>query len=551
MSFEVTCDFKTTLPSGKYPPASPYARLTDYLRELIQEKILTRFIVKALLYPEFLRDIDTTEVRLRRRHKTVVRMYRHGTTSSEGSGNSNMSSEREFERQDAIENYTTSDDESRIYSGVHYKTDKRDSWDRTIYESFIDHGEGAGEIRYQKLHDSFGSLCFVTDCGSPTEDRESFMIGSKPSRYTPILGENDNFENVTHLSTARMHLLGIKQKSEQSQNSSFDNEHKLSGEKWKNMAFEDLLSIDEIKPLPSAKSPMQDRHHSMPNQFVGNRFNVSSLTEIYIPSCKNYGAEKIGTPCNSIEEHDESHSHSREVSSHKDKSVEVDCDNAKKTSDEHIGGSCSKDNENDEIFKTRCDSKFLPPATIYSSDSDSGMAGSYTLSPSDQPFPFHRSFLSRTSNPPNLVTSSTDYYVHHTISDPSEHRRRALENSFIHDDSTEGENKTKIVINIGGGDEKERKSHENVYFSGMYVHWWRKETLPVEMFEAIVKPSDDDCVEKKKRGNEKGSGKKKNPLKSSLMMLHLSVFFLKHIPFLFCTFFWIIKLCKNGNRNKN
>lgn len=516
----MTCDFKPTLPTKKYPPASPYAHLTDYLRELIQEKVLTRFIVKALLYPEFLRDIDTTEVRLRRRHKTVVRMYRHGTNSTEGSGNSVTSSEKELERQDAMDNYTTSDDENRIYSGVHYKTNKRDSWDRTIYESFVDHGEGAGEIRYQPLHDSFGSLCFVTDCGSPVaEDRESFMIGSKPSRYTPLSGENDNFDNVTHLSTARMHLLGIKQKSEQSQNSSFDNEHKLSGEKWKNMAFEDLLCIDEIK-VPSAKSP--ERHHSMPCQFVGNRFNVSSLTEIYIPSCKSYGVEKIATPCNSIDEQEEEHS--REVSCNKEEeeSKEKYCDNVKKTADE----SNSKDNE----FKERCDSNFLPPATVYSSDSDSGMAGSYTLSPADQQFPFHRSYLSHASNPPNLVTSSNDYYVHHTISDPTEHRRRAIENSFMHDDSTEGENKTKLVINIDGGCRKERNSNENVYFSGMYVHWWRKETLPVAMIEAIVKPSEDDCVERK-RGNEKGSGKRKKTLKSSLMMLHLSVFILTDLTF--------------------
>lgn len=505
--------------------------------------------MKALLYPEFMRDIDTTEVRLRRRHKTVVRMYRHGTNSSEGSINSTTSSERDLERQNAMDNYTTSDDESRIYSGVQYKTNKRDSWDGTIYESFIDHGEGAGEIRYHQLHDSFGSLCFVTDCGSPTDERderESFMIGSKPLRYTPLLGDGsrDSFENVTHLSTARMNLLGInKQKSEQSQNSSFDHEHKLSGEKWKNMAFEDLLSIDEMKPSPNAKSPLQEKHHSMPNQFVGNRFNISSLTEIYVPSFKSFGIEpsnnKIATPCNSIE--DKNQSHSREVSLQKIDSAEIalykanefdDCDKVKKTStiDDEPFGCSSKDNI--ELYKGRCDSNFMPPATIYSSDSDSGMAGSYTLSPSDPPFPFHRSCISHASNPPNLVTSSTNYYVHHTISDPIERHRRGIENNFIHDDSTEGENKTKLVINIDsmGREESHRNSNDNVYFSGVYVHWWRKEPLPVEIVEAIVKPSDDDSV---KRGNEKGSGKQKT-LKSSLMMLHLSVFFFELLSLLPC-----------------
>jgi hypothetical protein len=538
------------LPPKNYPPAAPYARLTDYLRELIQEKILTRFIVKALLYPEFIRDIDTTEVKLRRRHKTVVKMYRRGTTSSEGgsSENSENSSER-LERQNALDNYTTSDDdESKIYSGLQYKTGKHDSWDRTIYESFIDHGEGAGEIRYQQLHDSVNSFCFVTECDSPPEyERESFMIGSKPVRYTPLGdGRNNSIDNITHLSTARLNLLSIKQRSEQSQNSSFDNGHKLRGEKWKNMAFEDLLNIDDaIKTRYSAK-PLQERHHSMPNQFVGNRFNVSSVTEIYIPSCKNYNENNaaVATPYNSYDEQDEGeeekdeacplHSSSEMQLREKSKSIfnnsdevtaeilnnvkQFECDKIKKTKEEEeeeegvdahpISFTMLKDNE---TFVSRYDSKFLPPATIYSSDSDSGMAGSYTLSPSDAPFAYHRSFISHVSHPSNIVTTSSSG-KYNTNSDPigqtSMHREEyRVEKSFIHDDSTEGDNKTKLVINIDNSrdlvenEEEQSSGFNNLYFSAMYVHWWRKENLPDEMVEAIVSPSH----ENSKRG--KGSGK--------------------------------------------
>lgn len=466
-------------------------------------------------------------------------MYRHGTTSSEeeSSENSDDSSER-LERQNAVDNFTTSDDESKIYSGVKYRTGKHDSWDRTIYESFIDHGEGAGEIRYQQLHDSVNSFCFVTECNSP-DARESFMIGSKPSRFTPLNDGINNFiENETHLSTARMNLLSIKQKSEQSQNSSFDNEHKLSGEnKWKNLAFENLLNIDEsIKIRYSARlKSIEERHHSMPNQFVGNRFNMSSTTEIFIPSCKNYNEIVKGTtPYNSFEEHDKENNSSTlqlldkptfgvsdEVTAEILYNVrQFECDNAKKTTieEDHDNPVASfSTQKDDEDVSPRCDSKFLPPATIYSSgDSDSGMAGSYTLSPSEQPYAYHQSFMSHVSHPSNLISSSARYFNHNTNSDPTAHALMDTgfrnEKSFIHDDSTEGDNKTKLVININNGEQR-NNGFNNLYFSAMYIHWWRKENLPDEMIEALVKPSNDD-TEKANRGSVIGSGKNKT-LKSS------------------------------------
>lgn len=475
------------MPSKNYPPASPYASLTEYFRELIQNKTLTRFIVKALLYPEFLRDIDTTEVHLRRRHKTVVRMYHRGSTSSENSS-------KNLSRDHTLENYTTSEDESKIYSGLNYKTGKRDSWDRTIYESFIDYGDGAGEIRYQKLHDS--SFCFVTECDS-LEARESFMIGSKPIRYTPLLNSRKNSsDNITHLSTARMNLLSIKQRSEQSQNSSFEHEHKLSGDKWKNMGYEDLLNIDEM-PRSSSRIPME-RHHSMPIQFVGNRFNVSSITEIYIPSCKNYTEKNIlATPCNSFEIQEENEEKSKHSDSSQSKN-EVDFINkvfeTDKNDENVLSKSIYKPIENEDVFDSkRCD--FIPPATIYSSDSDSGMAGSYTLSPSDQPFGFSRSFISHVSHPSNLIsTSSRSYYAK------------------VHDDSLEGANRTKLVVNIDSESKRQSKESNNLYYSAMYVHWWRKESLPDEMIEALVTLPNDNEACSVSKGSEKGSGKKKTAL---------------------------------------
>lgn len=546
-SFEIVYDYKPTLPPKNYPPASPYASLTEYLRDLIHQKIITKFIVKALLYPLFMRDIDTTEVKLRRRHKTVVRMYRHGTTSSNSSteetSEESSSSSGHLERQNALDNYTTSGEDShRVYSSVRYKTGKRDSWNGTVYESFIDHGEDAGEIRYEPLHDSISSFCFVTECESPT--RESFMIGSTPHRF--IGGDNNDYDydNKIHLSTAKIHLLDIKQKSEQSQNSSFD-QHKLSGEKWKNMAYEDLLNIDEsIKPKVDAKTKsFQERHHSMPTQFVGNRFNVSSLTEIYIPSCADdtkpidQNPNKMPTPCNSIiESEGSSHVSHSNVSQRSQQRVELTIPSTNQMTAEIALTDFNEIDEEDdeeevpyrpihnisEIFSNdqgnsspiqpypscydankRCDSKFMPPATIYSSDSDSGIAaGSYTLSPSDQPFNYHRSFISHKSNlhALNVHNNATS----NAISDETERVNNPRYKYFTHQDvSLEGDNRTKVVINIDGG---KKKGCENVYYSGLYAHWWKKEKLPTQMIEAIAITSqtqDDQPL----RGDERGSGK--------------------------------------------
>lgn len=470
-----------------------------------------------------MRNIDTSAIKLRRRHKTVVRMYRHGTTSSNSSSNSeetsDSSSER-LERQDAMDQYTTSGDDSRIYSAVKYKTGKQDSWNGTVYESFVDHGEGAGEICYQPLHDSISSFCFITECESPT--RESFMIGSTPSRCAGN-EKKDSFDGVIHLSTAKMNLLEIKQKSEQSQNSSF--EHKLSGEKWKNMAYEDLLNIDgeSMKPkIESSQKMPQDKHHSMPNQFVGNRFNVSSLTEIFIPSCKNqseHSRNQIATPCNSFEEpmpdnvqSQTSHSSSMNFQERAeltlpapDKITAEILYNISELDDNNEA--CRDNNERlsneAEIFYStkskRCDSEFLPPATTYSSDSDSGIAaGSYTLSPSDQPFRLHRSFISNKFNP-LAVSSSSQHFV---SNDPTNVQNITFPHPFLHNDSSEGENKSKLIINVESG---LKEGTSNVYYSGLYAHWWKKEKLPIQVIEALINPNDDDDC---KRG-DRGSGKKK------------------------------------------
>ena len=487
-----------------------------------------------MLYPEFLRDIDTTEVKLRKRHKTFVRMYRRGNSStSSGEEESETTSER-LERQDAVE-YSTSGNESRVYSDIDCKTGRKESWDGTIYESFIDHGEDAGEVRYQRLrnNDSVNTFCFVTECESPT--RESFMIGSTPVRYVESKRHEPD-DNVMHLSTAKITLLDIKQRSEQSQTSSF--EHKLSGGGWKNMACEDLLNIDDSKVRNVKKEkPFEEKHHSMPVQFVGNRFNESSLTEIYIPSCKSQNENiknHLATPCNSFEDEE---AHSNSVQIHRgnltieapDQLTAEILYNIEKLTESSTrapspcGDRMSIDKGNSVIQPNpepeRHDSKCMLPVTIYSSDSDSGMAGSYTLSPSD-PLGQHRSFTSHKFNP-HVTPSSIDFYAQTTNIDSLNQDfsgLRAEMSSALHhkDESLEGENRSNVFINFESCI-KNSSTGESVYYSGMYAHWWKKEKLPIEIMEAIADHSG------KCESQERGSGKK--PLKNHFNDVALSCFF--------------------------
>uniref|UniRef100_A0A182UN66 Guanine nucleotide exchange factor n=1 Tax=Anopheles merus TaxID=30066 RepID=A0A182UN66_ANOME len=111
-------------------------------------------------------------------------------------------------------------------------------------------------------------------------DRESLNSGGAHGSARSNAGRSSGI----HTSTARLLLGELKlQCSEQSQVSSF--EHRDAHGR---MACENLLNLDEsmqIKHSLQQKTITEERH-SMPTYFVGNRFNNSSVTEIYIPSWK-------------------------------------------------------------------------------------------------------------------------------------------------------------------------------------------------------------------------------------------------------------------------
>uniref|UniRef100_A0A336LGF1 CSON011598 protein n=1 Tax=Culicoides sonorensis TaxID=179676 RepID=A0A336LGF1_CULSO len=303
---------RVTYPPVSYPSTAPYAQLTSYFRELVKDGTLTRFIVKALLYPEFLREFDISEIKMRRKHKSKKKLKRHLRKESwfvsessseegeeeededpEGSKIFRYSSESTVEEcsechgeleegeEDSKDEISEALDDS-TYGLIEYYTGKKsiNSAELTDYESFVDHGTEALDV----TDEFFISAPF---CDTPTDntnlvetidDRESLMIGSSTTKL--LDKPTRTSQSPVHTSTARLNLAAIKQ--QESQMSSF--EHQLGG----HMACEDLVNVDEEMQIKNClkTKPILETRHSMPMYFVGNRFNTSSKTEIYIPNWK-------------------------------------------------------------------------------------------------------------------------------------------------------------------------------------------------------------------------------------------------------------------------
>lgn len=276
-----------------------------------------RLIIKALLYPEFHRRFNTQCVRLRRHHRTTsMRRRRSICTSSELSNDD-----------DACDTSAVSSINFVKYPNGQ-KPDDHLSSDNQSHTSMIDHGPGVvidctreifadlehdlnnkngnlGE-RVPVIRDSDGSILFAhsVDCDD-IGSRDSLQYYTKPVRI--VIDRRDQkskVQSVVHTSTAQM-IIGFHGKLDEipSNKSSPPDDSELSvyNERIKrtNMACEDLVNLDASMALKSGgggggggktmelNQKYIDERHSMPTLFVGNRFNCSSLTEVFIPSYRD------------------------------------------------------------------------------------------------------------------------------------------------------------------------------------------------------------------------------------------------------------------------
>nr|XP_040230693.2 uncharacterized protein LOC120954660 isoform X1 [Anopheles coluzzii] len=246
----------------------------------------------------------------RKECRSRERSYNSSDSESSSCASSSCSRSRSnLERQNAVD-YVEEDDDAyetiTFFAGKSKPNPDSSCEGSTVYESYDDpHSTEGGSFTY-KVGAQKTSSCSTDEADSASEDgdydnddnRSSEMIGSAA---IPFLRLNDR-ESLNsggahgsarsnagrssgiHTSTARLMLGELKlQCSEQSQVSSF--EHRDAHGR---MACENLLNLDEsmqIKHSLQQKTITEERH-SMPTYFVGNRFNNSSVTEIYIPSWK-------------------------------------------------------------------------------------------------------------------------------------------------------------------------------------------------------------------------------------------------------------------------
>uniref|UniRef100_A0A182PMB7 DH domain-containing protein n=1 Tax=Anopheles epiroticus TaxID=199890 RepID=A0A182PMB7_9DIPT len=235
----------------------------------------------------------------------------NSSDSSESSSCASSSCSRSrsnFERQNAVDYVDEDDDayETITFLAGKSKNNPDSSCDgSTVYESYDEpHYTEGGSFTYKHIARKTSSCSSKEHSTSEEDDygnddkRSSEMIGSAAIPFLrlndrdsvnsgEVLGcarSNVGRTSGIHTSTARLLLGDLKQQcSEQSQLSSF--EHRDAHGR---MACENLLNLDEsmqIKHSLQQKTITEERH-SMPTYFVGNRFNNSSVTEIYIPSWK-------------------------------------------------------------------------------------------------------------------------------------------------------------------------------------------------------------------------------------------------------------------------
>lgn len=302
-------NYKITFPSKTYPSTAPYASLSVHFKNLVKEGLMPRSVIKALLYPAFTKSkIDTKEVRLRRHQRVQSTRRRRSICSSS----------------DLSQQESAGGDGTSVTSSVgfvRYYGDKGSKESTESQNTFVDHGPGVAvdctrdifacfnqpnSKRYQPVpvaRDSDGSFVFAHETSASICDtglaRDSLKYYSKPVRVVIDRNQSCRADSLIHTSTAEL-MIGHggegyastrttkgSPTDEMSENSGFD-QRALHAK----MACEDLVNIDDSIKIKCDKSAlnqkaMVDERHSMPTLFVGNRFNCSSLTEVFIPSYKD------------------------------------------------------------------------------------------------------------------------------------------------------------------------------------------------------------------------------------------------------------------------
>ncbi|XP_034667978.1 pneumococcal serine-rich repeat protein isoform X1 [Drosophila subobscura] len=303
---------RTTLPPSNYPPTAPYANLSAHFARLVRAGGLRSAIVKMLLYPQARQSIDLMRIALRKKrcHKAAAKLKDLNENGESG--------QSELERQDAIELPTDSesyeddfDDEylhscdSDPFEYVQFYQNKRNDSLCNSTGTFVDHGlprRHCSSINLIKLD----SIDDQEVLAQNELKKESLIIGSRALRAMARKSLNRN--SSVHTSTATLELgaggsitscVAEEQPKksftlqQQSSDASSMYAARLGGAftACENLAsMPDDLSLSQVQREQEATAPLPaspTERHSMPSIFVGNRFNLSKNTEVYVPTWKD------------------------------------------------------------------------------------------------------------------------------------------------------------------------------------------------------------------------------------------------------------------------
>ncbi|CAG9769067.1 unnamed protein product [Ceutorhynchus assimilis] len=261
LSYRTALNYRPTYPPVSYPPAAPYAALTKFYAKKIKERALTRKLLRNLLYAEHLNKMNLNLVKIRH-HKTEVvimtkNLHIRDSVINCDSDEDGDSSDDDNDNLKPKSDSNSSSSSSNPFGYVRYYNPQTGSEKEETfrYESFIDYGE-------------------------PYKVKEPDEVSiSSLNRGPKVVEDEPKKPSIVLTSTARLNLLQ-KQWSEESEASSTMSPRKTG------MACENLHTLEENMEFDSinlSESYMPIMRQSCPTKFVGNKFNESSLTTVYIP----------------------------------------------------------------------------------------------------------------------------------------------------------------------------------------------------------------------------------------------------------------------------
>ncbi|XP_044267611.1 uncharacterized protein LOC123013250 isoform X2 [Tribolium madens] len=240
LCYQNSIEYETTYPPETYPPCAPFASLTKYFSKCIKDKLITRKLLKQLLYPEYLNRMNLAMVRIRHHKSECVIIAKSAQcrisviNCDSDSDEESDSNETLIKRQNAIiQSDSSGSSSSNPFGYIRYYNPQTNEI-ATKYESFIDYGD--------------------------------VKMAEEPKSV---------------ITSAKFEL--IKQASENSEASSGIVPKPFG-------ACEDLVNLDgsisrDTLDVPKRYVPLV--RQSCPTKLVGNKFSSSSLTTIYIPGWSN------------------------------------------------------------------------------------------------------------------------------------------------------------------------------------------------------------------------------------------------------------------------